>query len=301
MFPVPEYLPSRVNRDHRGATRRLRATIDEEIATRRRAAARPDDLLSRLMDASHDDGEPLSDREIGDEVLTISLTGYDSVSEALTWTLHLLAGDPESGAALAAEAAAGNGPNTPRPAYATSVVKESLRLFPPTWLFVRVASGDDRLPSGARIPAGAKVYLCPYVIHRNPRYWPEPDRFAPERFAPGAVAGGRPRYAYFPFGGGPHVCIGETLAMAQIVTVLSGLAARHRLAPAEPRGVVPEGGLSLRPRGGLRMRVAARATLTLRSSRAWRWCRCSNPDRSGFGLGGTATPLRTGRSWATRR
>jgi cytochrome P450 len=258
LFPLPEYLPSRVNRDHRNATRRLRATIEEEIATRRSAPGRPDgDLLSKLLDATYDDGVALSDREVADEVLVISLTGYDSVSEALAWTLYLLARHPEADAALAAEAL-GNGDGVAaRLPCATRVVKESLRLFPPTWLFVRVSRGDDRLPTGARVAPGTKLYLCPYVVHRNPRYWPEPGRFAPERFAPG-VDHGRPRYAYFPFGGGPHVCIGETLALAQIVTVLTGLASRHRLTLSGADEVVPEGGLSLRPRGGLRMRALPR-------------------------------------------
>jgi cytochrome P450 len=138
-------------------------------------------------------------------------------------------------------------------------VRESLRLFPPTWIFVRIARTDDLLPSGARIPASAKVYLCPYVVHRNPRHWPEPNRFAPDRFADGAGKE-RPRYAYFPFGGGSHVCIGETLALAQILTVLAAVVSRHRLTLPPTEEVAPEGGLSLCPKGGLRMRVEPRAS-----------------------------------------
>ena len=262
LFPVPQGVPSRANRDHLRATRLLRAAIATEIEARRPAAKRRGDLLSMLLDMTYEDGSPMSDREVRDEVLMISLTGYDSVCEALQWTLYLLARNPEADAALAAEVRAeanGRGPSPSQLPYTTSVVRESLRLFPPTWMFVRLARGDDRLPSGGRIPAGAKAYLCPYVVHRNPRYWPEPERFVPDRFADPA-ANGRPRYAYFPFGGGSHVCIGETLAMAQIVAVLATIAQRRRLSLPAHDEVVPEGGLTLRPRGGLVMRAELRTS-----------------------------------------
>lgn len=254
LFPAPEYVPTRANRDHLRATRLLGATVAEEIAGRRGSRERPDDLLSMLMDATYEDGATLTDRELRDEVLMISLTGYDSVSEALAWTLYLLAGDAVTDAAVAAEAR--SSPNGLP--HLTGAVKESLRLFPPTWMFVRIARDDDSLPSGARIPAGAKVYLCPYVVHRNPRYWSEPERFVPGRFAASAAEeAGRPRYAYFPFGGGPHVCIGETLAMAQVVTALASIAARHRLTLVPGDEVVAQGGLTLKPKR-LRMRIEPR-------------------------------------------
>jgi cytochrome P450 len=257
LFPVPQLLPSQANRDYLRATRLLRAAVDEEIAARRSAGRRPDDMLSLLMETTFDDGTAMSDREVREEVMMLTLTGYDSVNEALQWTLCLLAQHPEADAALAAEALAGA-----QTAYATSAIRESLRLFPPTWMVVRCALGEDRLPSGATIPAGAKAYLCPYVVQRNPAYWPEPDRFLPARFADGA-ANGRPRYAYFPFGGGPHVCIGEMLAMAQIVAVLRTLARRWQLSLPDGVVVVPDGGLTLRPRGGLRMRAELRESAPL--------------------------------------
>jgi cytochrome P450 len=257
LFPLPQYLPTAANRGYVGATRRLSEAIGAEIEARRAANGRPADLLAMLMALRFDDGRRLTDAELREEALMISLTGYDSVSEALTWTLYLLAQSPAVDAAVAAEARSAPAGGTRFP-YATRVVRESLRLFPPTWIFVRLARDEDRLPSGARLPAGAKVYLCPYVVQRDARHWPDPDRFDPDRFAEGAEAG-RPRYAYFPFGGGPHVCIGETLALAQIVAVLATVAARHRLTLAPGQEVVPEGGLTMRPRDGLRMRVERRA------------------------------------------
>jgi cytochrome P450 len=253
LLPFPDYVPHARNRRHRAATRSLRAAVAEEIATRRAATERRDDLLSMLMDATYEDGAELTEQELTDEVLTISLTGFDSVSEGLTWTLYLLARHPEVDVAVASEAHGGESDPVRLPV-ATSAVKESLRLYPPTWLYVRLAREDDRLPGGVRVPAGAKVYLCPFVVHRDARHWPEPERFNPRRFANGA-ADGRQRYAYFPFGGGPHVCIGETLAMSQIVTVLAEVTRRWRLELARPGQIVqPEGGLSLRPRSGLWMR-----------------------------------------------
>ena len=245
VFPLPEYLPSRINLGYVSATRRLARVIAAEIAARR--SGRPaagEDILSQLMAVRFEDGSALSDAELRDEALTFSLTGYDSVSEALAWTLHLAARHPEA-------VAPGGGHRD-----LTAVVRESLRLYPPTWLFARLALGDDPLPSGEVLPAGAKVYLCPWVVHRNPRHWPDPERFDPDRFAPG-VAEGRPRYAYFPFGGGSHVCIAETLSLAQVVTVLATVTAGHRIAPAG-RAPAPVGGLTLSPGPGLRVRVERR-------------------------------------------
>jgi cytochrome P450 len=247
--PYPEYLPTAANLAYVRGTRRLAAAFEADLQARRRKPS--DDLLSLLMAARYDDGRPMSDGEVLSDALMLALTGYDNVSETLIWTLYLLGENPDADARLAAEARARGD------AYVTRVVRESLRIFPPTWMFVRVARVADTLPSGAAIPVGAKVYLSPYVIQRSPRHWPEPDRFAPERFAE-AGENGLPRYAYFPFGGGPHVCIGETLAIGQVVTVLGVLARRVRLSLAPGEAVVPEGGLKLRPKGGLRMVVEPR-------------------------------------------
>jgi cytochrome P450 len=258
LLPLREYLPTSATRAHLAATRRLDGAIHTAIDARRRSTRRPGDMLSMLMDARYEDGSTMSDDEVRDEVRTLTLTGYDSVSEALSWSFYLLAKHPEVDAALADEARSGAEASSPiELPRATRIVRESLRLYPPTWVFVRIARREDALPSGATIRAGAKVYVSPYVVHHNPRYWPEPERFAPERFDDGAEEG-RPRYAYLPFGGGPHVCIGEAFAMAQIVTVLATVAKRHRLTLSPGQDVVPEPRLTLRPKDGLRMLVEAR-------------------------------------------
>jgi cytochrome P450 len=261
LFPLLEYVPTGFNWDHLRATRLLRGAFESEVARRRASGERPDDVLSVLMDAEFDDGARAGDREVRDELMTISLTGYDTLSEALVWVMYALGRHPATGERVAAEARAasanGGGGGRPRLTYTTSVVRETLRLYPPTWILVRISRGADRLPSGAAIPPRARVYLCPFVTHRSARHWPEPLRFAPRRFDDGATAN-RPRYAYFPFGGGEHACVAETIAFDHILTVLAAIAPRHRLALPAEHTLVPEGGLTLRPRGGLTMRVESR-------------------------------------------
>ena len=165
-FPLSEFVPDPANVSYARATRRLRAAVAGAI-TERRASPR-DDIVSELVALG------LSDEAVSDEVVTFSLTGYDSVAEALAWTLMLVAERPDVG-----DGVAGGDREL-----ATAAVRESLRLYPPTWLFGRIAVDDDRLPSGAAMPAGAKVYLCPWVVHRDPRLWEDPERFDPPRFRP---------------------------------------------------------------------------------------------------------------------
>ena len=235
-FPLPEFVPDPANLAYARASRRLRSAVAAAVAERREAPR--DDIVSELV------GLGLSDDEVCDEVVTFSLTGYDSVSEALAWTLMLVADRPDVADAVAAGDRA----------LATAALRESLRLYPPTWLFGRIAVGPDTLPSGATVPGGAKVYLCPWLVHRDPRLWDDPLRFDPARFAPGARSE-RERYSYFPFGGGSHVCIAETLAMAQVVAVVETITAAHHLAGSNGPAA-PVGGLTLSPDPGLRVRSA---------------------------------------------
>lgn len=249
-FPYPQYLPTRTNFDYLRTVGRIRPAIDREIAGRRGTSERPPDMVSMLMDIVADDGSAMGDRQLRDEMLTLALTGHDTVGAALAWILIELARHPEVEARVAAA--------PPEDAYAGRVVKEVLRLYPPSWIMARIALEDDVLPSGAPVAAGARVHISPWVVHRDPRLWRDPDRFDPDRFREEASAE-RPRYAYFPFGGGPHVCIGESLATAQILAVLATILARWRLTLVPGHEPVPEGGLSLRPRPGLPMRVERRA------------------------------------------
>jgi cytochrome P450 len=132
-----------------------------------------------------------------------------------------------------------------------------MRLYPPTWIFIRIAQKDETLPSGATIPAGAKLYLCQYVIHRNPRYWPNPEQFDPERFSESAKKE-RHKFAYFPFGGGVRVCIGEAFAKMEGVLVLASIAQRFALTLVPGQTIVPKPHMTLRPKNGIMMRLHQR-------------------------------------------
>jgi cytochrome P450 len=265
-------LPS--SRAYYRARRRLDRVLYDRIAEERRRAGdpemrtqtdsgRPDCLLSLLAAARDENGDPLTDSEIHDEAAILSVAGYETTGEWLAWTFHLLACHPDVDARLAAELDRTLGGRTPAAddvaslPYTSMVLAESLRLYPPSWIFLRVALEDDALPSGAVVARGTKLYLCPWVVHRLARYFPEPERFDPERFAAEA-RGTRPQQAYFPFGAGPRLCIGEALARMEAVLVTATIAARWRFEAVDVGDVVPVPGVTLRPRGGLRLRLQRR-------------------------------------------
>jgi cytochrome P450 len=263
-LPFADRLPTSGRRDYARAHREMDEIVAEGVARRRAAVATGGDLLSMLVHARYDDGTGMSDEQISDEVRTLSLAGYETVAEALSWSWYLLAGATEAESAVWAEvdgvATGERGIGTAELArlpWCRMVLAEAMRLYPPTWLFVRVAQRDDVLPSGVFVAAGSKLYLSQWVMHRNPRYFADPDRFDPRRFAPEAI-GSRPRFTYLPFGAGRRLCIGEEFAWMQGVSILASVARRFRLTLASARPVVPEPNVTLRPRGGLPMRLAAR-------------------------------------------
>jgi cytochrome P450 len=263
LLPLRERLPTRVRRRHLRAAAELDAVLAEAIAERRGRGGR--DVLSLLLEARGDDGARLSDADVRDEALTLAITGFETLGDALAWTWYLLAQHPDAYERLAAEldAVVGAGPprvqDLPRLLYAQLVLAESLRLYPPTWLYVRVALAADRLPSGATVERGSKVYLCPYVSHRDARFFRDPERFDPERFSPAAVRE-RPKHAYFPFGSGPHVCLGEAFARMEAGLVLALVARRFRPELADDAPVTPRPGITLTPGGPLRMVLQPRLT-----------------------------------------
>jgi len=205
----------------------------------------------------------MTDQQVRDEVVTLFVTGYETIGEALTWTSYLLAQHPAIEEKFLSEVDAVLGGRPPCAAdlshltYAGMVLAESMRLYPPTWLFVRIAQAEDRLPSGATIPAGSKIYLCQYVMHRHPGYFQNPERFDPERFTETAKKA-RPQFAYFPFGGGARVCIGEHFAKMEATIVLASIAQRFRLRLVPGQTIVPEPKMTLRSKHGIMMRVHQR-------------------------------------------
>ena len=263
-LPFADRLPTSARRDYARAHREIDEIVAKGVARRRAAVAPGGDLLSMLVHARYDDGTGMSDEQISDEVRTLSLAGYETVAEALSWSWYLLAGAAEAESAVWAEvdgvATGERGigiAELARLPWCRMVLAESMRLYPPTWLFVRVAQTDDVLPSGVSIASGSKIYLSQWVMHRNPRHFADPDRFDPRRFAAEAI-GSRPRFTYLPFGAGRRLCIGEEFAWMQGVAIMAIVARRFRLLLPSGQKVVPEPNVTLRPRGGLRMRLATR-------------------------------------------
>jgi len=255
-LPFSDRLPTRTKREYRRAQATLERLLLGVIGERRRNGAAERDLLSHLLEMRGDDGAPVGDQRVFDEARTF-LASYELSGRGLAWTLWLLAGHPEVQSQLAREVDAAEPGETPLLGYAQMVYSEALRLYPPTWLFVRMAPDDVQLPSGRLIPAGSRLYLCPYTSHRDPGAFPDPERFDPERFRPGPALKERPRSVYFPFGGGRHVCIGEGFVRMEAALVLSRLVRRFELTRVAGRAV-PHPGVTLEPRGGARLRLRVR-------------------------------------------
>ena len=235
------------------------------IAARRRDGADRDDLLSMLLRAeveSGEGGEPMSDRQVRDEVTTLFLAGHETSANALAWALHLLSQNPDAQARLHEEvdSALGgrlpSGDDLPRLPFASMVLAEALRLHPPLWFLSRRATEDYEV-GGYVVPAGSIVVMSQYVTHHDPRFFPDPFRFDPDRWNEEARSA-RPDFSYFPFGGGKRRCIGEGFAWAEGVLILATLAQWWRFSPAstQPVGTLP--GLVLRPGENLRLRVERR-------------------------------------------
>lgn len=257
---LPERVPTPRNRRFLAAKERIDHWIMELVRQRHQKSEPHDDLLQLLLDARDPEtGEGMSDRQLVDEVLTLMAAGYETTAAALSWSLALLAHNPLQREALEAEARNLNGAppgfdDLARLPYARMCFEEALRLYPPVWLMSREAKGDDQI-AGYDVAARSTVMMPGFLTHRYPDWWPDPERFEPERFTPGEVAK-RPKYSYYPFGGGPRLCIGQQYALMEGQIVLSMIASRYRLDFA--KGQMPEKqiALVLRPQGGLWMRRA---------------------------------------------
>jgi cytochrome P450 len=194
-------------------------------------------------------------QEVRDQVVTIFMAGHETTSQALSWTWYLLAQHPAVERKLHDELAAVLGGRAPRYEdiadlrYARMVIEESMRLYPPAHTLGRQPIAADEV-LGHRIPPGAEVLILPWLLHRKPLLWDDPERFDPERFAPERAAS-RPRFAYVPFGAGPRICIGAAFAMTEAVLILATIAQRYRLRLKPGHPVEPQGLITLRPRYGI--------------------------------------------------
>jgi cytochrome P450 len=257
LLVLPPGVPTPRNLRARRALRALDEVIAGNLAARRAGPGRvADDLLAMLLAVRDEEtGEGLSDRELRDQILTFMGAGHETTAVAMAWTVSLLARHPEVDGRLREEVDGVLGGRTPaaddlpRLPYTRRVIEESLRIYPPVYGVVRTAKADDEI-GGYRIPRRTMVVLSPYVTHRHPAFWPEPEAFDPDRFLPERSAG-RPRFAWYPFLGGPHQCIGQEFAMMELVLAVAMMAQafRFRLAPgAAPE---PQPMVTLRPRGGM--------------------------------------------------
>jgi cytochrome P450 len=241
----------------------LDALVYDLIARRRAAEGEGGDLLSLLLSARDEEtGEGMPDEQVRDEAVTMLLAGHETTASALAFAFHLLGANPAAQEELGAEldgVLGGRLPgadDVPRLRYTTAVLHDTMRLYPPAWMLARRLV-QPREVGGYRLPAGSLVVFCPWVVHRDPAWWPEPEAFRPRRWL-SADAGERPRYAYFPFGGGPRQCIGNTFAELEAVVVLATLCRHWRVAPVPGASVGLRALVTLRPAAGVPMYTARR-------------------------------------------
>jgi cytochrome P450 len=244
--------------------RSLAKLVGELVQRRRGEPEQHFDYIAMLMDArDKETGDPMGDRQLIDEVLTLIVAGHETTASGLNWTWYLLSQHPEADARLHAEIESVPEDDTPPSLaqmealpYTQQVVNEALRLYPPGWLLSRRTIGADVL-AGFAVPAGTDVLLSPYLLHRHPRYWLEPDAFRPERFAPDHEAE-RPRFAYMPFAAGPRHCIGEAFALYEMLMHLYKVARHYRLSYPSGEPIELEAQINLRTRKPLFMRLERR-------------------------------------------
>jgi cytochrome P450 len=260
---VLERLPVPKLRRARMARARLDAIIYRMIADRRASGRDHGDLLSMLLAAQdEEDGGGMTDQQVRDEAMTIFLAGHETTANALTWTWYLLSTDPAVEAKLHAEVdrvLQGRLPvmgDLPALGYVERVVTEAMRLYPPAWIIGRRAIADYQL-GDYTAPARSILVMSPYIMHRDPRFYADPDRFDPDRWTPEFRAA-LPKFAYFPFGGGPRQCIGESFAWMELILVVATIAQQRqlRLVPGHP--VVPQPLITLRAKHGMRMTIHSR-------------------------------------------
>ncbi len=264
-LPLPKIFRSPGRRRYRRALRSIDDYVFGLIADRRSLSSPspPRDLLALLLASRGEDGEPMDNRLVRDESVTALMAGHETVSNSLVWTFYLLAQHPQVAGRLLDEIDRVMDGRLPTAAdldslpYTEMVFAESLRLYPPAWTLARRVLQPDLLPSGLLLPADSEVLLPQFVCHRNPKYFPDPQRFDPERFDP-RVKRDIPQFAYFPFGGGPRYCVGESFAQMEAILLIATILQQHEIELLPGQDIVPQALISMRPRNGIRMRVRRR-------------------------------------------
>ena len=256
-YVVPRWFPFPGRIKAKRAVQRLDALLRTINDNRRRQGEEGDDLLGRLLAARHEDGSAMSDRQLRDEMATMYLAGHETTALALFYALRLLAQQPEAQARLQGELdrVLGSEPPTlerlPELRFADAVIQEAMRLYPPAWIIGREATADCEI-DGYRLRPGAQVLISQWSMHRDKRWFDDPLAFRPERWLDG-LAERLPRFAYFPFGGGPRVCIGNHFAKLEAVLSLASLVRRLSWEPVEGEELKMLPTVTLRPTAGVRL------------------------------------------------
>ncbi|NOK61968.1 MAG: Cytochrome P450 [Chloroflexi bacterium AL-W] len=237
--------------------------VEQIVEERRKAPGDRGDLLSMLMEARDEDGTGMTDQQLRDEVKTLFLAGHETTSNTLTWTFHLLMQHPDIVQKLEAEVDQVLGDRTVTLAdleqltYTRHVLDESMRLYPPVWAISRQATEDVEI-EGYTIPAGSVLQMSQWTVHRDPRYFDDPEAFIPERWE--TIRADLPKYAYFPFGGGPRLCIGNNFALMEATIILASIVQHYQLEALPKQEVALQPAITLSPKGSLYARILTRTT-----------------------------------------
>lgn len=260
---LPDWLPTPKNRERSRSSQIIENTIMGMIDERRASGEDKGDLLSMLLLAvDEQDGGQMTNRQVRDEAMTLFIAGHETTANALAWTLYLLSQNPDVEARLLEELRTVLQGRPPQMAdlhqltYTDMVIKETMRLYPPAFIITREVAEDIEL-HGYSIKKGSILLMSQYVMHHDARFFPQPEQFRPERFAPGYEEK-LPKYAYFPFGGGPRVCIGNQFAQMEAVLVLATIMQSFHLALVPGQVIEPDPLITLRPKHGIRMALTVR-------------------------------------------
>lgn len=257
---LPDWVPLSDSRRYLNGVREIDEFVTETVSSRRSAPSGKNDLLSMLLAARDESGQPMSPGQIRDEAINLFIGGFDTPSLVLSWTWYLLANHPEIAERVAAEADEVLGARSPelgdlqRLDFTQKVLKESMRLYPPAWLLGREPVRDVEI-GGVTIPRGTIVLISQWVMHHDGRYFGQPLRFDPDRWSEKIEL---PRFVYFPFGAGPRVCIGAAFATLECTLALAMIAQRFRFAMSTADAVLPQPTMTLRPKGGMPGRIVVR-------------------------------------------
>ena len=259
---VPHWLPTPTNLRVRREVKQIEKILYRIIAERRSSGRDAGDLLSMLLSAQDEDGSRMTDRQLRDEAITLFLAGHETTASTLSWTWWLLARHPAVEAKLHAELDAVLGDRAPtlddlpKLRYTGHLITESLRLYPAAWGMARLVVEDHEI-AGYAVTKGMGVAMAQWVVHRDPRWYDAPEEFRPERWEDDLLKR-LPRFAYFPFGGGPRQCIGNAFALMEAALILATIARKFRLLLVANHPVVPLASITLRPRHGVRVTLESR-------------------------------------------